>query len=139
MSRATGSITETFEKLAENFKNALECLFGNTNITTLDEGIRQRKKRVYIAGPMSGKKDFNRASFFKAAASIKEEGYNWIPVHAAWQEDGELYKDYMRQALQLLLSCDSIILLSGWRHSEGAMIEYKIAKACGMKIMEMKE
>jgi len=43
--------------------------------------------------------------------------------------------DAMKVLLPLLLECDAIFMLSTWEESEGAKLEYQLAKYCGLTII----
>lgn len=43
---------------------------------------------------------------------------------------------YMRRTLQMMLDCDEIVLLPGWRDSKGARIERDLAEKLGMPVSE---
>lgn len=90
--------------------------------------------KVYIAGPMTGLPDYNRAAFYLAAERLKEQGY--IPKHTAWMVDDLDRVDYMRNSIELMLTCDAIFLLNGWKDSLGAKVEKSIADVCGLQIIE---
>lgn len=90
--------------------------------------------KVYIAGPMTGLPDYNRAAFFCAAEALKEKGC-YVPVHTAWMVDCLSRVDYMRMALQMMLTCEAIYLLRDWNNSAGAQTEHAIAALCGLQLM----
>lgn len=89
--------------------------------------------KVYISGPMTGKPDYNRAAFYLAAERLKRQGY--IPKHTAWMVDDLDRADYMRNSIELMLTCDAIFLLNGWKDSLGAKVEKSIADVCGLQLM----
>ena len=93
--------------------------------------------KVYIAGPMTGLPDYNRAAFYLAADNLKKQGH--IPKHTAWMVDGLDRADYMRNSIELMLTCDAIFLLNGWKDSLGAKVEKSIADVCGLQIIEEEE
>jgi hypothetical protein len=90
--------------------------------------------KIYIAGPMTGLPDYNRAAFYLAADNLKEQGH--IPKHTAWMVDGLDRADYMRNSIELMLTCDAIFLLNGWKDSLGSKVEKSIADVCGLQIIE---
>ena len=94
--------------------------------------------KVYISGPMTGKPDYNRAAFFRAAEALKKKGC-YVPGHTAWMVDQLSRVDYMRMALQMMLTCDAIYLLKGWKTSLGALQEFSVAQLCGLKIITEEE
>lgn len=93
--------------------------------------------KIYIAGPMTGLPDNNRAAFYLAADNLREQGH--MPKHTAWMEDGLSHEEYMKNALQVMLTCDAIYMLKGWLKSIGAQTEHTIATLCGMQVMYEQE
>lgn len=100
-------------------------------------------KKIYIAGPMSGYDNFNYPAFHKAADELRELGcsvespaeYEGRPLMPPTKEDAKPHSYYMREGLNKLLRCQAIYMLPGWQFSEGAKLEHRIAKACGMTIL----
>jgi hypothetical protein len=107
--------------------------------------------KVYIAGPMTGVKDWNFPAFFEAEKTLVSMGYEVInPAHnngenleIALENAGSpdapkrdwLY--YIRRDLPQLLYCDVICLLPNWELSKGANLEYQVAKGIGLSITEL--
>ena len=102
----------------------------------------RRRKRIYIAGPMSGYPKFNYPAFHEAESKLRNAGY--IPVNPAKDhqvsEDGDdfaegvTYQDCLREALQALLTCDGVALLPGWELSTGAKLEHHVATVLGLDV-----
>ena len=90
--------------------------------------------RVYISGPITHDKNYKK-KFEYAEALLKiygiEEVFNPAKVNLP---DNTTWEEYMKHDLNELLKCDGIYMLKGWRRSKGARLEYKIAKALGLKI-----
>lgn len=86
--------------------------------------------RIYIAGPMTGKPDFNRTAFSLAAVRLSAQGA--IPLNPAILPDGLSEADYMRIGLAMLQCAEGIYLLDGWQESAGACAEYSLAKKLGL-------
>lgn len=86
--------------------------------------------KVYIAGPMTGYKNFNREAFFEAAKKLEELG--WEPVHTAGLPDGLAYEEYLKKSLEAIKGCHAIYLLPGWEESKGALMEYGYARSRGL-------
>ena len=92
---------------------------------------------LYVAGPMTGYKDFNYPAFRAAEADLREVGYEVLnPV------DSEKYNTtgrpqrwdwYMRHALRMVLDADGIALLPGWEKSRGATLEHHIGQSLGLE------
>lgn len=46
------------------------------------------------------------------------------------------YTEYMREDIKILVRCNTICMLPGWKRSKGARLEYRIAKILNMQILE---
>ena len=94
-------------------------------------------KKMYMSGPISGlplETVYN--NFTNAEVQLLEQGYevvnplnNGLPTNATWEE-------HMRADLKLLMECDTIYLLKGYKDSKGAMIEYDLARILDYDIIE---
>lgn len=80
---------------------------------------------IYIAGPMTGKPDFNRDKFNTTAARLWAAGHTVL--NPAILPDGLTYEHYMDIGLAMLRGADEIYLLDGWEDSEGAKREFNLA------------
>lgn len=87
---------------------------------------------IYIAGPMTGKPDFNRIAFAVAARNLEARGYTVL--NPAILPDGLTYGQYIKISKAMLECADTIYLLEGWRDSAGATNEHALAKKLGLKI-----
>lgn len=109
--------------------------------------------KVYIAGPMSGMKDFNFPAFFEAERQLEELGYEVInPAHndgatvqEALQSAGtpespnKLWSYYMKRDLPHVMDVDMLCVLPGWQKSKGATLEVTVARALGLPLMVLKD
>lgn len=116
--------------------------------------------RIYIAGPMTGKKDHNFPAFEAAAKRLRDDGHFVInpaelsvmfgkpeTVEASFKAyydeaaqsapDGWyiIAKSVMDADLAALRSCHAIYALRGWEQSRGAKKELAEAIAHGLEIM----
>lgn len=82
---------------------------------------------IYIAGPMTGIADYNRAAFNKAQAQLERAGHRVL--NPARQPDGLAYDEYLKRALADVFECDGIALLPSWEYSHGALAEVALADA----------
>ncbi|EAW2469898.1 DUF4406 domain-containing protein [Salmonella enterica] len=80
---------------------------------------------IYIAGPMTGKPNFNRKKFIEITTLLWAEGHTVL--NPAILPDGLTYEHYMDISLAMLRGADTIYLLEGWEHSEGAKREFNLA------------
>jgi hypothetical protein len=86
---------------------------------------------------MSGYPNFNYDSFHEAEEMVRDWQPEWEPVSPA-RTPGcthTLGRDYfLREAIKLLVQCDSVLLLDGWYKSSGACLEASIAVQLGMPL-----
>lgn len=94
-----------------------------------------RAKRVYVAGPMTGLKDFNYPAFNAAADALRAQGYQVESPADHGIVEGAQWADYMAYDLTRLGLCGVIALLPGWERSEGAKLEVQIAHRLGMAVV----
>ena len=95
-----------------------------------------RPRVFYLAGPMTGFTDFNRAAFAATADRLRTRD-RMVVLSPAEHLGGDTSLDYawyMRAAIQSLLLCDNLIRMPGWQRSRGARLEVAIAEALGMPI-----
>lgn len=107
--------------------------------------------KVYIAGPMTGVKDWNFPAFFEAEETLVSMGYrvvnparnNGQTLELALKDAGSpesperdwLY--YIRRDLPQLLYCDAICLLPNWEFSKGANLEHEVARGIGLSVFNL--
>lgn len=99
---------------------------------------KDRAKRIYIAGPMTGIEDFNFPAFNAAAQSLIEDGWHVENPADHGIVQGAEWEDYLAYDLTRLGTCGAIYLLPGWQASKGATLEVHIAQALGMEIFTAK-
>ncbi len=83
----------------------------------------------YLSGPITGHQNY-RQQFAKAAAALKEMGYNVInpaAIDDALPVECMSYEAIMRIDLELLASADYLVQLPGWERSIGANRELGFA------------
>ncbi len=88
--------------------------------------------RVYIAGPMTGYKNFNREAFHKAEEELEQEGHTVL--RPAVLPDRLTQPHYMDICMAVIRCVDAIYMLKGWQRSAGAKAELALAEetgACG--------
>ena len=103
------------------------------------------KKRIYVAGPMTGIKDYNQQAFRNITDLLRSEGWEVISPVEMGEEIGltpealetspDLLKWLMDEELAAVDICDSIMLLRGWTTSKGARLELSRAIAGNLEII----
>lgn len=104
-------------------------------------------KRVYLSGPMSGILDNNAPAFAEAKRRCLDAGAAMVFNPAtAWGHTDRPASWYMRHDLHRLTKSDgerplfdAVVLLDGWQNSEGATLEYQVARACGIALVNLRE
>lgn len=109
--------------------------------------------KIYIAGPMRGKKWFNFPDFDWAKECLERTGWEVIspadldreigfdvanlPPDTNWSDVSKLGFD-LRAAVQrdvaAICQCDAIFMLHGWSESRGAKAEKAIAEWLGLMV-----
>ena len=112
--------------------------------------------KIYIAGPMRGKYNYNFENFDRATALWRGWGHEVISPADQDRELGNVIEhdccecgytvdmnpekpmsleDFMRIDLPLVASVDAVVLLEGWERSEGSKHEVRTAIACGVALI----
>lgn len=105
------------------------------------------KKVFYLAGPMSGLKQFNFPAFDRAASVLRKRGYKIVSPaelddkktrkQALASKDGHPGKqkhtwgDFLARDVKLVADkVQGIVLMPGWTRSRGARLEAFVALLC---------
>lgn len=105
------------------------------------------RRRIYIAGPINGRPDCNRAAFAAAADHLRAAGHEPVnpldlgphrhegscPTSYASQL-GHSAACYLRVGCAALLTCDEVYLLDGSETSVGATREVELAGWVGIPV-----
>jgi len=99
-------------------------------------------KLIYIAGPFSAptREGVERNIERAALVGVEVARLGAMPViphcntaHPAF-EHVQPYDFWIAGTLSLMLSCDAVLLMAGWEHSNGARGEKEAADRCGMPV-----
>lgn len=92
--------------------------------------------KIYISGKITGRDlEEARKQFDKAEQYWISQGIEVVnPMKEVPAEDGKPWDYYMRRDIKLLMDCDAIYMMDGWKTSRGAKIEKYIAEQLGMKL-----
>lgn len=91
--------------------------------------------KVYISGPITGKEDYEKV-FYGAQNRLERLGLQVVNPADPSLGTEENWEAYMRRDIRLLLDCDAIYMLDGWKQSRGAIIEHNLASDLNMIIMK---
>ena len=87
------------------------------------------KKKVYIAGKITGMEEEAKVLFQQAENLLKEKGYTPInPFKLDHSHHDKSWESYMKVCLKALMDCDMIYPLDNHMHSRGAREEVSIAR-----------
>lgn len=93
--------------------------------------------RLYLSGPVTGKRDDNRVAFRKAQQVLTPAGYGVVnPLDLGTSTH---WNACMRVDLAVMMTCDAVATLSGWRSSRGASAEVHLARQLGMPVKPWQE
>lgn len=105
--------------------------------------MKERKPRIYIAGPMRGLPDFNYPAFNDYALLFRAFGWhveNPAEIGAKYgtperiNNDRAMLAAVMAAEIHALETCDVIVLLEGWQKSVGAKKELHAALSAGLEV-----
>lgn len=93
------------------------------------------KRRIYVAGPMTGLPQLNFPAFHAAAAHLRTYGYEVVNPAEINPDHSMSWEDCMRKDIAELVTCAAIYLLPGWERSKGASLEHHVAERLGLHII----
>jgi hypothetical protein len=111
-------------------------------------------KSVYLSGPMTGIKDWNRAAFDEAEKLVKSCGATSVYNPCAYAEARSGLSHEMCMRISIFSLCatrmrvpakDTLVVygvlvsLPGWQQSKGATLERTVAEACGIEVCNIKD
>lgn len=99
----------------------------------------QRANRIYVAGAMTGKSNYNFDAFNEAAAELYKSGWDVENPASTGVVEGATWQDYMLSCLTQIGICGNMYMLTGWESSRGANIEHDLASKLGLNIIYQDE
>lgn len=88
---------------------------------------------IYIAGPMTGKDNYNREGFTQAHIFIESKGHT--PLNPAKLPRNLDDKKYLPICMTMIDAADAVYMLDGWEDSLGAKAEIAYARRQGKAII----
>lgn len=111
--------------------------YHNSSTDEDKQTIQEVKKKVYIAGPMSGLPNKNYEAFYKAEELLVSKGY--IVFNPARLNDPHpgTRKQALRNDYRALIECDAVALLPSWENSTGVGRELSIASDLELEVKDL--
>lgn len=106
--------------------------------------------KLYVAGPMRGRREYNFPAFRQAAELLRLLGHEVVspaehdlehgfdPTRSIEEQDFDL-RAALTWDLQQVLAADAVVTLMGWEHSAGARAEVAAAHAAGIPTFVLAE
>lgn len=94
-----------------------------------------KKGRIYISGKTE-KVDINEFTslFMSVEKKLSDDGWDAVnPIRICSSEWS--WEKKMRRRIMELLTCDTILMLDGWKKSKSAKLEHFIALKLGMTVI----
>jgi len=91
-----------------------------------------KKKKVYIAGKITGNKDYKK-EFRIIENALKSLGY--IVMNPSVLPEGFEHDEYLRVNMAMIDICDEVHFMPSWIDSKGSYFEYGYCKGTGKKIV----
>lgn len=91
--------------------------------------------RAYIAGPMTGLPNLNFPAFHREAQKWRDLGHEVVNPAELNPDHTMPWAECMRRDIAALVTCDTIVLLPGYKQSKGASLELTIAKNLGLEVV----
>ena len=85
---------------------------------------------------MTGHPDLNFPAFHAEAKKWRDLGHEVVNPAELCPDPATPWHECMRKDIAALVTCDTIVLLPGWRQSRGATLEQHIAERLGMSQIE---
>ena len=111
----------------------------HTDTTQGADTINRQKvenMKIYLSGKISGTDlDYVRRLFDKVATTLRALGHEVTNPLCNGLSESDPWEDHIAKDIINLIDCEGIYMLQGWEDSQGARIEYAVAKEIGLKVM----
>jgi hypothetical protein len=94
------------------------------------------KNKIYISGGISGRPiEEAEAHFAEAEKKWVEQGCEVVNPCTLPHNHGRTWLEFMKEDVAAMMQCDAIYMLTGWRKSRGAVVEYIIAQQLEYRVL----
>jgi hypothetical protein len=88
----------------------------------------------YVSGPMTGYDDLNFPAFKYATTDLRNRGHEVISPAEHNPDPNASWLPCILEDIQLVSTCDAMLMLKGWEDSYGAKIEHLVAQKLQLHI-----
>ena len=91
--------------------------------------------KVYISGAITNNPNYMQ-DFQQAEEKLLKAGYETVnPTKIVPYDENKTWKDYMKEDIKVLVDCDAIFMMNGWKESKGALVEHTLAEILEMEVI----
>jgi hypothetical protein len=130
---------------AENENKALEQAKNRSGLSRFKswifvakqlKALKPAKQKINISGKITGLSETQAFTLFEQAEQkVVKMGMNPINPMKLSHNHNKTWVEYMIEDLKEMLKCKSIYMISNWKQSRGARIEYMLAKKLNYTIL----
>ena len=92
--------------------------------------------KIYLSGQISGTElSYTRKRFGDVADTLRALGHEVTNPLCNGLSEADPWEEHIAKDIINLIDCEGIYMLQGWEDSQGARIEYAIAKEIELKVM----
>lgn len=96
--------------------------------------MTEDRPKIALAGGITGLPDHNKPAFHAAARNLMAAGWDVLnPADTAGGRVDLPKAVYMLQSIRNVLDAGALYTLAGWEFSEGARLEYAVARICAKR------
>ena len=107
-------------------------------VEDVDGKLQFYHPRIYLSGPITGYDIEERKRYFESIEKgFEMAGFEVVNPLKNGLPESATYKEHIKKDIELLLTCDYIVILPDSDKSKGAKLEQHIADVVGMNKIEL--